>query len=430
MKKGRRILLTVLLLAGVFIGGYELGVNKEMAAGDGGYTEDGKIFSREDGDRIMRNIETMNQMIDKDFIFPYEAKDLEVGIYKGLFAGLHDPYSTFYSQEEFDQLMEETSGHFAGVGLEITAGEDGLITVVTPIKGTPAAEAGIKSGDKIIAIDGETYLGEDLQEATQVMRGEKGTEVVLTIRRGEKNRDVTLVRSDINMETVQTQMLESGVGYLTVSAFDENTAEDFKAGIDQLRNQGMTRLVLDLRNNPGGLLESVVQVSDYLLPKGKIVSIKDKAGEEESYNSDADYYDMPMVVLINEGSASASEILTAALRDYNRALVVGKTSFGKGIVQKLYPLTAQGVEGGIKLTMAEYLTPSGDHIHGKGVKPDIEVDLPEEVDVIGPLNFQEDLQLQESIKAVLSLNGSEVTDKDRAQEAARVNQAGAVNRVA
>lgn len=411
MKKGGKVCLVLLLLVACFAGGFYVGNNAQLidVAEEGGLPGPGSAQSTNaDNLRIMRNIEAMKKVINQDFIFDYTDEDLEVGIYKGLFSGLHDPYSVFYTQEEFNALMEETSGHFAGVGLEITIGEDNLITVVSPIEGSPAAEAGIRSGDKIVEIDGEAYLGSQLQEAAKAMRGEPGSKVKVTFRRGTKDKEVELTRAEINKVSVQTQMLDDGVGYLNIVEFGDQTDKDFVAAVKKLQDQGMQRMVLDLRNNPGGVLDSVVSICDRLLPEGVIVSTQDKAGQEEKFTSDADCYKMPIVVLVNEGSASASEILTGALRDHNRALIVGKTTFGKGIVQRIYPLSAEGIQGGIKLTMAEYLTPNGEHINKKGIKPDIVVEIPDGVETIGPANLSKDTQLLRAIAEVKKLEGIEV----------------------
>lgn len=409
MKKIGKVLLLIILLVGCSLGGYFLGANSSLDNPLAGIV--GGDPQSQEMERIMKNVENYRKIIKRDYIFDYQDEDLETGIYKGLFAGLGDPYSEYYTKEEYDALMEDTSGSFAGIGLVVTAGEDNLITVVSPIEGTPAARAGIRSGDKILAVDGVTYLGSELNEATKAMRGTPGTEVTITIRREGtgvlKNEDKTLTRAEINVKTVNAKLLEDQVGYVQVTQFNETTAEEFDQALRSLMDQGAEHLVLDLRNNPGGLLDMVITMADNVLGEGKIVTTVDKQKKEDVATSDKEHIGIPMVVLVNEGSASASEIMTGALKDNNRALVLGKTTFGKGIVQRIYPLGA-GKGGGFKLTMAEYLTPRGTHIHEVGISPDLELDLNEEAKGIGPDFLDQDNQLRAAMALVKTLTGDRV----------------------
>lgn len=409
MKKIGKVLLLIILLVGFSLGGYFLGANSRLDTPLAGIM--GEEPRSQEMERILKNIENYSKIIKRDYIFDYKDEDLETGIYKGLFAGLGDPYSEYYTKEEYEALMEDTSGSFAGIGLVVTAGEDNLITVVSPIEGTPAAKAGIRSGDKILAVDGTTYLGSELNEATKAMRGTPGTEVTITIRREGtgvlKNEDKTLTRAEINVKTVNARLLEDQVGYVQVTQFNETTAEEFDQALRSLMDQGAEHLVLDLRNNPGGLLDMVITMADNVLGEGKIVTTVDKQKKEDVATSDKEHIGIPMVVLVNEGSASASEIMTGALKDNNRALVLGKTTFGKGIVQRIYPLGA-GKGGGFKLTMAEYLTPKGTHIHEVGIAPDLELDLNEEAKGIGPDLLDQDNQLRAAMALVKTLTGDRV----------------------
>lgn len=409
MKKIGKVLLLIILLVGFSLGGYFLGANSRLDTPLAGIM--GEEPRSQEMERILTNIENYSKIIKRDYIFDYKDEDLETGIYKGLFAGLGDPYSEYYTKEEYEALMEDTSGSFAGIGLVVTAGEDNLITVVSPIEGTPAAKAGIRSGDKILAVDGTTYLGSELNEATKAMRGTPGTEVTITIRREGtgvlKNEDKTLTRAEINVKTVNARLLEDQVGYVQVTQFNETTAEEFDQALRSLMDQGAEHLVLDLRNNPGGLLDMVITMADNVLGEGKIVTTVDKQKKEDVATSDKEHIGIPMVVLVNEGSASASEIMTGALKDNNRALVLGKTTFGKGIVQRIYPLGA-GKGGGFKLTMAEYLTPKGTHIHEVGIAPDLELDLNEEAKGIGPDFLDQDNQLRAAMALVKTLTGDRV----------------------
>ena len=417
MKKTGKALILILLLGSFGIGGFFLGVNSRSTdqiagntgtTGSTGTTQVSDYGLTEDEQRILQNVREFSSVIENDYLFEYTAEDLENGIYKGLFAGLGDPYSVYYTGEEYMKLMEDTSGEFAGIGVIISAGEDNLITVVSPIDGTPASRAGLKSGDKIIAIDGVSYLAVDLEAASAKMRGEVGTEVSLTVQRENDGKietfDVKIKREMIQITSVSSRMLEGDIGYLQINSFDEHTGTEFRENLDKLKGEGAKKLVLELRNNPGGLLSSLETVADILLGEGTIVTSVDNSGYEEVMTSDANQETMPIVVLVNEGSASASEILLGALRDHKRAISVGTKTFGKGIIQRIYPISEfDPSAGGFKLTMAEYMTPNGDRIHGEGITPDIVVELPEEVKGLGPDFLQEDTQLQRAIEEVKKL---------------------------
>lgn len=400
MKKFGKALILVLLLAAVGGGGFILGNNMQAVPGA---STDEQAADR----RILKNINLYREAIQSDYLFPYKKEDLETGIYKGLFWGLKDPYSEYYTAEEYKRLMEDTTGKFAGVGLVITAGEDNLITVVSPIANTPAAKAGLKAGDKIVEVDGQAYAGKELQEATEHMRGKPKTSVELTVQRvingKTQTSHVKLVREMIEVDTVIGKLMPDNIGYLQISSFEQVTAKDFKKEWEALEKQGAKKFIIDLRNNPGGLLTSCEEIADALLGKATIVTTVDNKGKKDASTSDEAQYKEPLVVLANGGSASASEILLGALRDNKRAKSVGEKTFGKGIVQQIYPLGENGKDGGFKLTMAEYLTPNGEKIHGKGITPDIVVKAPEQAKGMGPDFLKEDPQLQRALQEVKGL---------------------------
>lgn len=400
MKKFGKALILVLLLVAVGGGGFILGNNMQAVPGA---STDEQAADR----RILKNINLYREAIQSDYLFPYKKEDLETGIYKGLFWGLKDPYSEYYTAEEYKRLMEDTTGKFAGVGLVITAGEDNLITVVSPIANTPAAKAGLKAGDKIVEVDGQAYAGKELQEATEHMRGKPKTSVELTVQRvingKTQTSHVKLVREMIEVDTVIGKLMPDNIGYLQIRSFEQVTAKDFKKEWEALEKQGAKKFIIDLRNNPGGLLTSCEEIADALLGKATIVTTVDNKGKKEASTSDEAQYKEPLVVLANGGSASASEILLGALRDNNRAKSVGEKTFGKGIVQQIYPLGENGKDGGFKLTMAEYLTPNGEKIHGKGITPDIVVKAPEQAKGMGPDFLKEDPQLQRALQEVKGL---------------------------
>ena len=346
-------------------------------------------------------LKALQVLVDKKFLNEIDEKKLEEGVYKGYIQGLEDPYSQYLDEKEFAKLLESTSGEYAGVGLVVSATEDNIITVVSPIEGTPAYEAKIKTGDKILAVNGEQFLGNELDKAVEIMRGEPDTDVELTLQRVTKDEnkifDVTLTRKNITLQSVKGEKLEDDIGYISIIQFDEHTAKDFLTTKEDLKKQGIEKLVIDLRGNPGGLLSSVIKISDDLLPEGPIVKTVDRNKEEIIEYSNSKHDKIPIVVLINEGSASASEILAGAIKDYNRGIIIGEKSFGKGVVQQIFPMDDGS---GIKLTVSEYFTPNDQKIHEKGVEPDITIELPKDVEGIG-LEFREtDTQLQKAIEVI------------------------------
>lgn len=314
--------------------------------------------------------------VRKNYVDEVKTKDLVAGAVKGMISGL-DPHSGYLSPEAFKELQVETKGEFGGLGIQIGL-KDAILTVIAPIEDTPAYRAGIKAGDKIIKVAGESTKNMAITDAVAEMRGPRGSTIVLTIlREGWKEpKDFTLARDTIKIKSVKPKMLEGAIGYIKLTQFQETTADDLAAALKNLKKEGMASLILDLRNDPGGLLNTAVEVTEqFLPPKRLVVYIKGRNGEKTEYFTDggADVYtDMPMVVLINQGSASASEIVAGALKDWNRAILVGTQTFGKGSVQSLIPLSDGS---GLRLTTAKYYTPKGTSIQSVGIAPDITVKL-------------------------------------------------------
>jgi len=311
--------------------------------------------------------------IKQDYVEPVSDEVLLGYAVRGMLDGL-DPHSSYLDEEDFKDIQEGTSGEFGGVGLEVGM-EDGWLKVVAPIDETPAAAAGIRSGDVIVRIDDKTIKGLTLQEAVNAMRGEPGTRIKLTVNREgeEKPLEFTLERAVIKTNSVRQRLLEPGFGYLRIAQFQSHTAEDMVKAVGKLRKEGgsLRGLVLDLRNNPGGVLNGAVAVSDAFLESGEIVSTKGRtADSESSYRAGPDDIldGAPMVVLVNGGSASASEIVAGALQDHRRALIVGRTTFGKGSVQTIVPVRDKVA---VKLTTARYYTPGGRSIQAEGIVPDV-----------------------------------------------------------
>jgi carboxyl-terminal processing protease len=332
--------------------------------------------SRLKQDELYRNIDLFSDgfaIIQNDYVDEVEPKTLVYGALKGMLLSL-DAHSQFMDPDAYNELKVDTTGRFGGLGIEITI-RDGLLTVVSPLEDTPAWRAGIKSGDRVVKIDGELTRDISLTDAVKKMRGKPNTQVSLTVlREGEdKLLEFNIVREIIKIEDIKdTQVLDEGIGYIRLIEFRQDTPRDFKATLKQLKKQGMEALILDLRNNPGGLLDVAVKVAECFLEKGKLVVStrgrkEDQNMELFSLNKRADL-DLPLVVLVNGGSASGSEIVAAALKDYKRAIIIGTNTFGKGSVQTVIPLSDGSA---IRLTTSKYFSPDGNVIHERGVKPDI-----------------------------------------------------------
>lgn len=340
--------------------------------------------------------------IKNNYLRDTNDEDLLNGQLKGLVASLEDPYSSYLTEEEFTRLLEQTSGSFGGIGVVVTPGEDNLITVVSPVKGTPGERAGIRTGDKIIRVNGKEFTGETMEDAVKEMKGEPGTEVKIDMIRkiDESNVEeiqIKITREEIRVETVRSELIEKDIGYINLSSFDDKTYIDFKKELDEFETKEIKGLVLDLRNNPGGLLNVAAEIADEFLGKGDIVYTETKDGKREYLKSDKGQVKYPIVVLVNEGSASASEILAGAIKDRDRGKIVGTTTFGKGVVQILQDLPDGS---GLKLTISEYFTPSGINIHGIGIEPNVEVENKQDLAELGPGNLKEDIQLQKAIEVL------------------------------
>ena len=339
-----------------------------MSCGVLGYKN---VVSREEE----RKLSELDSLIESDYLGDVDEDALKEGLYKGYLEALGDPYSEYYDAEETAKFNENMSGEFSGIGVVMSQDQkSGLVTMVQIYKESPAAKAGLKEGDILFQVEGKDISGKKLEEIVTEIKGEKGTEVEITVLRGTEGEKVTtsVVRDTIEVQTVEYEMMEDQIGYLAVSEFDSVTYEQYQTALKDLEAQGMKGLVIDLRNNPGGNLDIVCEMLDLILPKGLLVYTEDKNGEKQEYTSDAAYeYDVPMTVLINGNSASASEIFAGAVQDYERADIVGTTSYGKGVVQSVYALKDGTC---VKLTVAEYFTPKGRSINGKGIKPDVEVE--------------------------------------------------------
>lgn len=376
--------------------GFMLGSNVDL--GQGVATKDKELIGEMD---------SLKGLLDKNFLFDYKDEDFYNGALKGMFANLGDPYTAYYPEDEYTKLMENLDGRYKGIGVTVSNSKEGMIKVVQVFENSPAKEAGMKSGDFIKSVEGTDFDGTELDKAVALIRGELGTKVKLEVLRVSEDKPdgeeipMLVERRDVTVDTVHSESLDldgKKIGYLRLSAFDDITWGDFKDAYLKLKNDDVDGLVLDLRNNPGGALDVCLNIADTFLNEGVIVTTEDKNGNVITEKSDADMDDIPMTVLINENSASASEILAGALKDRGRAKIVGTKSFGKGIVQKLFPLENGA---GAKITISEYKTPNGEKINKVGVKPDIEVENKNQELDLNNNDFTEDQQFLKALSELL-----------------------------
>lgn len=343
---------------------------------------------------VSGKLDFLKDVIDLKYLEKTDEKTLEENIYKGLLQGLNDPYSVYYTKDEYDALKEETSGSYCGIGALVSQNADtGVITAINVFKGSPAEKAGMKNGDIIFKVEDKEVTGEDLNNVVAKMKGEKDTKVKINVYRTSEKEyiDLEITRDKVDVPTVEHKMLDKskGIGYIQITQFEEVTYDQFKEALDDLKKQGMKSVIFDLRNNPGGLYDTVCEMLDDLLPEGTLVYTKDKDGNKQEKKSDANFLDMPMVVLQNENSASASEIFAGAIQDFGAGKIVGTQSFGKGIVQSIIPLSDGSA---VKLTVEKYYTPKGVNIHGKGITPDVKVEISKD--------GKKDNQLQKAIEVI------------------------------
>ncbi len=347
------------------------------------------------GDEVDDKIQELERYIDQYYLFDYESEDMENGIYKGLMAGLGDVYTGYYTADEYASFMEASNGAYSGIGAMLSQDYNtGIITVVRVFEGSPAEEAGVQEDDILYMVRGEEVTGKDLSLVVLDLKGEEGTDVDISMLRGTEVCEFTVTRRHIEVPTVESRLLTDDVGYIAITEFDDVTDDQFLAALDNLKAQGMKNLVIDLRDNGGGLVDATCNILDALLPEGVIVYTEDKYGNREEAKSDAEnYFDGRMAVLVNGNSASASEIFAGAIKDYGIGTLIGTKTFGKGIVQSLFPLSDGSA---VKITVSRYYTPAGNNIHEMGIEPDIELEY--DVGTGG------DNQLQKAME-VLSGNG-------------------------
>lgn len=356
-------------------------------------------------EQVNQKLSQLQALVKNYYLFEDEIEigKEEAGIYQGFLYGLNDPYAVYYTPEELSSFMDETIGSYCGIGAMVSQNViTGISTIIRVFEGSPAEEAGILPGDMIYKVDEEEVTGMDLSLlVNNYVKGEDGTQVVITVFRESVNDylDITVTRRPIDVQTVTGKMLDDQIGYISIMEFDQITAKQFVEEIEELRSRGMEKLIIDVRDNPGGELTATVSMVDYLIKDGgRILTVADKKNEEDVYMAeDGHSLEIPIAVLVNGNSASSSEVFTGALKDYDAAVVIGTKTFGKGIVQTLFPLSDGS---GVKLTTDHYYTPNGHNIHEKGIEPDIVVELDEETAAMVIIPEEKDNQLQKAIEVL------------------------------
>ena len=355
------------------------------------------VTSGESGE-ITSEISKYKSLIDKYFLGEVDEEKLKEGAIKGYIEGLNDPYTEYISKEDMQDYMADTIGNFVGIGIYMVKDtEADRIMVLSPIKGSPAEKAGILPGDLIISVDGVEYKAEDMSVAANKIKGESGTTVKLEILRGTETKTFELKRENIKVNPVEGKVLENKIGYIEFSSFDEGTAQEFKTKFEELQKQGIKSLIIDLRNNGGGIVNEALEIADYILDKDDVILYEvDKNNEEKIEKSKNDpIINMPIVILTNENTASSSEILAGALKDHGKAKIVGTKTYGKGVIQQLLTLPDGS---GLKITSEEYLTPNRTKINKVGIEPDEKVELPESVKNVLLVDEKDDTQLKKAIE--------------------------------
>ncbi len=360
---------------------------------------------------IYSKLNAVKSVLDTYYLRDYDEKKFEDMAAAAAVMSVEDPYTVYYTKEEFSDLLDNSNGDFVGIGATVSVTENNEIIILEPMPGSPAEKAGLVAGDLILKIEGVEYTGQQLNDAIRVMRGidtgkAEGVELSVTIKRGVEIFDVTLTRERIHTDSVSYKMLSDRIGYVKIDAFntktgsEKDTYEEFCEAVTSLKADGADKLIFDVRDNGGGDADVVSKILDYLLPEGLIMYTEDKFGTRDEIKSDASELDMKMAVITNERSASAAELFTGALKDYKKAVIVGKKTFGKGVVQTVIPF----IDGsGIKVTTSSYFTPGGTCVQDVGITPDIEVDLAEEYKntAVTKLEFEQDAQLKKAVEALI-----------------------------
>lgn len=381
------VILLILSVAAVCIAkGYiHIGVNGDVYIQSDAVTDSDGIGSEVEG-----KLNAIDSVLESFYFGDVDDETAKDNIYKAYLSSYGDKYTMYYTADEYKALKESTNGKFYGIGAVCQLSGEGGVLLVDVYDNGAGYQAGLRSGDRVVNVDGRDITDMELSSAVALIKGDKGTSVTLEVIRGTERLTFSAVRDAVEAKTVSYTLLDNNIGYLSISQFEEVTTKQFKAAVEDLQSQGMKGLVIDIRNNPGGLLDTVVGMLKYMLPDGLIVYTEDKQGNRKDYKGqDNDEFNLPLAVIVNGNSASASEIFAGAIQDYGKGTIIGTQTYGKGIVQTVKPLTDGSA---IKFTIAKYFTPKGQDIHGKGVTPDMVVEYDTDADV--------DTQLDAAIKNV------------------------------
>ncbi|MBS1475494.1 MAG: S41 family peptidase [Lachnospira sp.] len=381
------VILLILSVAAVCIAkGYiHIGVNGDVYIQSDAVTDSDGIGSEVEG-----KLNAIDSVLESFYFGDVDDETAKDNIYKAYLSSYGDKYTMYYTADEYKALKESTNGKFYGIGAVCQLSGEGGVLLVDVYDNGAGYQAGLRSGDRVVNVDGRDITDMEISSAVALIKGDKGTSVTLEVIRGTERLTFSAVRDAVEAKTVSYTLLDNNIGYLSISQFEEVTTKQFKAAVEDLQSQGMKGLVIDIRNNPGGLLDTVVGMLKYMLPDGLIVYTEDKQGNRKEYKGqDNDEFNLPLAVIVNGNSASASEIFAGAIQDYGKGTIIGTQTYGKGIVQTVKPLTDGSA---IKFTIAKYFTPKGQDIHGKGVTPDMVVEYDTDADV--------DTQLDAAIKNV------------------------------
>ena len=355
------------------------------------------ISAKSNNKDISNKLDKYRELIDKYYLGEVDESKLEEGAIKGYIEGLDDPYTEYISKEDMESYLDDTMGNFVGIGIYMIKNTKyDKIQVLSTIKGSPAEEAGIQSGDLIISVDGIEYKADDMTAVSNKIKGEEGTKVTVELLRGSENVKYELTRSKVKVNQVEGKVISDDIGYIKFTSFDETTAEDFKKQYQELAKKNIKSLIIDLRNNGGGIVDKALEIADYIADKDSVLLYEvDKNNKETVRKAKTDpIINMPIIILTNENTASASEILAGALKDLGKAKTVGTTTYGKGVIQQILKLNDGS---GLKITIEEYQTPNKNKINKVGIEPDEKVELPDSVESIFTIKESEDTQLQKAI---------------------------------
>lgn len=389
-----KIVMLVILVAFITFLLTVIGMQKYYTNNAGSQT----VTSSKNISDLSSKLKKYKELIDKYFLGEVDEEKLEESAIKGYFEGLDDPYTEFISKEDMKEYMEDTTGNFVGIGIYMVQDKDlNKIRVLSPIKGSPAEKAGILPGDVIIKVDGVEYSGDDMTVAANKIKGKEGSKVSLELQRNGETKTFEIERTSIKVNPVEGKVIQNNIGYIEFTSFDEGTAKDFKEKFEEIQKQGIKSLIIDIRNNGGGIVNEALEIADYILEKDDVILYEvDKNNKEEIEKSKNDpIIKMPIIILTNKNTASSSEILAGALKDHKKAKIVGTTTYGKGVIQQLMTLPDGS---GVKITSEEYLTPNKIKINKIGITPDEVVELPENVKNVLLVEEKDDTQLQKAIE--------------------------------